>query len=254
MRAHPLVDMALAILVTVAAGAGCEPFLADLPDPLPPTDGPGPGDTAPPTVFFAAPEDGAVVAGTVTVEVSAVDAEGPVRAVALSIDDVAAGAREAPPFTFDVATAGLGDGPHTFKAVATDAAGNEAEAVLTLVVTNVAPQLRIDAPVATQSDRDIAVVITSQVPLRSLALRLDDVVVESVGDAARRVFTATVRVPPASAPAVIVSAIGTDDEGQEGSRGPHHHRRRHPAHGGRAGRAHHRHPRRLALRCRLRRR
>lgn len=199
---------------TVVVG-GCEPFLADLPDLLPPTDGPDAGDTAPPTVFFAAPDDNADVAGTIAVEVSAVDAEGPVRSVALTIDDVAAGTRETPPFNFDVDTAALTDGRHAFKAIATDASDNTAEAAITLVVTNIVPQLQIDAPLATQSDRDVDVVVTSQVPLRSLALQLGNTVVESRGDDARLVFTATARIPPASAPVVVVRANGIDDEEQQ---------------------------------------
>ncbi|BBL82943.1 hypothetical protein TthAA229_17230 [Thermus thermophilus] len=92
-------------------------------------------DRTPPTVVWKAPADGAVVSGTVTLEVEATDNVG-VAKVEFFAGSTKLGEATSAPFTFNWNTLGYPDGPVTLKARAVDAAGNFAEATLTVTVAN----------------------------------------------------------------------------------------------------------------------
>ncbi|WP_353300535.1 Ig-like domain-containing protein [Thermus thermophilus] len=92
-------------------------------------------DKTPPTVVWKAPADGAVVSGTVTLEVEATDNVG-VAKVEFFAGSTKLGEATSAPFTFNWNTTAYPDGPVTLKARAVDAAGNAAEATLTVTVAN----------------------------------------------------------------------------------------------------------------------
>ncbi|NHK39741.1 hypothetical protein FJR75_09660 [Thermus thermophilus] len=92
-------------------------------------------DRTPPTVVWKAPADGAVVSGTVALEVEATDNVG-VAKVEFFAGSTKLGEATSAPFTFNWNTLGYPDGPVTLKARAVDAAGNAAEATLTVTVAN----------------------------------------------------------------------------------------------------------------------
>ncbi|BDG25726.1 hypothetical protein TthSNM66_03620 [Thermus thermophilus] len=92
-------------------------------------------DRTPPTVVWKAPADGAVVSGAVTLEVEATDNVG-VAKVEFFAGSTKLGEATSAPFTFNWNTTAYPDGPVTLKARAVDAAGNAAEATLTVTVAN----------------------------------------------------------------------------------------------------------------------
>ncbi len=107
--------------------------------------GDGSADETPPTVTIQAPADGARVAGSVEIMAHADDDTG-VDRVELSVDGTVLQAPAAPPYEATWDTTALADGSHTVRAVATDAAGNAAEASVTVSVDNTAPAIAFDAP------------------------------------------------------------------------------------------------------------
>jgi len=92
-------------------------------------------DKTPPTVVWKAPADGATVSGAVALEVEASDNVG-VAKVEFFAGSTKLGEATSAPFTFNWNTLGYPDGPVTLKARAVDAAGNAAEATLTVTVAN----------------------------------------------------------------------------------------------------------------------
>ncbi len=86
-----------------------------------------PEDNVPPEIRIIEPLDGAVVTGYVRIPVSAVDGLG-VADVVLSIDGQPFATDTAKPYRFTINTQRLSPGRHTISAVATDRAGNSAEA------------------------------------------------------------------------------------------------------------------------------
>jgi hypothetical protein len=104
-----------------------------------------PGQDSAPTITFAAPVDGAVVAGTVEVEMRAADVEDPDGE--LSVEwNLDGGALQAATFqaatgtfTADWDTAQTEDGEHALGALVTDSAGNTGEAVISVSVANQGP-------------------------------------------------------------------------------------------------------------------
>ncbi|AFH38299.1 Ig-like domain-containing protein [Thermus thermophilus] len=105
-------------------------------------------DKTPPTVVWKAPADGAVVSGTVTLEVEATDNVG-VAKVEFFAGSTKLGEATSAPFTFNWNTTVYPDGPVTLKARAVDAAGNAAEATLTVTVAN-APKVSWVSPMPNQ--------------------------------------------------------------------------------------------------------
>jgi len=102
-------------------------------------------DTTPPTVSFAAPDAGGLVKGTVAVTVNASD-DAIVARVEIYDGTTLLGTPTAPPYTVSWATSAGGDGAHTLKAVAYDAAGNSAQATLAVTVDNTPPTVTWTAP------------------------------------------------------------------------------------------------------------
>ena len=100
--------------------------------------GGGAPDTTPPTVNFTSPAAGAAVSGTVSVQVTAGDNVG-VASVNLSMDGVLIGGDSSAPYTFSWNTTTVANGTHTLTATALDAAGNTANAALSVNVTNTPP-------------------------------------------------------------------------------------------------------------------
>ena len=95
-------------------------------------------DTTPPTVNFTSPAAGAAVSGTVPVQVMAGDNVG-VTSVNFSVDGVLVGGDSSAPYTFSWNTTAVANGAHTLMATALDAAGNTANAALSVNVTNTPP-------------------------------------------------------------------------------------------------------------------
>ncbi len=97
---------------------------------------PVPDNTAP-TAAITAPADGATLAGTVNVAISAGDNVG-VSSVDLFLDDALLGTDPSSPYSFAWSTNAGGNGTHSLKAVARDAAGNAGESsVVTVHVNNI---------------------------------------------------------------------------------------------------------------------
>jgi subtilisin family serine protease len=121
-------------------------------------------DTIPPTVSFSFPLEGATLAGTVNVAVSASDGSG-VASVALFVDGTAAGTDTSAPFVFTWNTLTMPNGVHTLDAVAVDPNGNSATARVVVTVDNppdtVAPVIVITSPVGGTVNNPISVLVNA---------------------------------------------------------------------------------------------
>jgi hypothetical protein len=101
-----------------------------------------PAERVPPSVVFMTPAADSFLSSTVTVSVNATDNVA-VSSVQFLLDGAALGvALTSAPYIFQFGTAAASDGRHNLAAVATDAAGNTATAVLQVTVDNSPPQLR----------------------------------------------------------------------------------------------------------------
>lgn len=107
-------------------------------------------DRTAPGATFASPMAGVPLRGTVSVEVSAVDAAPGSGVARLEVfaGEALLGAAAGPECRFDLDTATLGDGDRMLRAVATDGAGNAGVATLWLSIDNTPPTVRIFEPVA----------------------------------------------------------------------------------------------------------
>lgn len=92
-------------------------------------------DTTIPTVAMTAPLEGATVSGISVVDVSASDDVGVVK-VDLYVNGVFFVTDTGTPYSFAWNTSELPNGPYTLQAVATDAAGNAANAAVAVTVAN----------------------------------------------------------------------------------------------------------------------
>jgi len=98
-----------------------------------------PPDTTPPTVAFSTPATGQTVSGTITVTATATDNLG-MAGVQFELDGANLGARMVgPPYTFTWNSTTVANGSHTLSAVASDAAGNQSTASVSITVQNSAP-------------------------------------------------------------------------------------------------------------------
>jgi hypothetical protein len=96
-------------------------------------------DSAPPSVLIMNPAPGSSVSGTVAASANATGNKG-VASVQFMLDGTELGAPvTAAPFVFPWDTTGAPEGPHTLGAIARDAAGNSATAVVSVVVSNTPP-------------------------------------------------------------------------------------------------------------------
>jgi peptidoglycan/xylan/chitin deacetylase (PgdA/CDA1 family) len=95
-------------------------------------------DTVPPTVTLQSPSDGAVVAGTVTLQATASDNIG-VDHVDFRVDGQTVGSDATAPYRFDWNSQSVADGTHTVVARAVDSAASTADsAAASITVANVA--------------------------------------------------------------------------------------------------------------------
>ncbi len=95
----------------------------------------GPADTTNPAVSLTAPANGASIFGTVNVTASASDNVSVAR-VEFSVDGTLRNSDTASPYAFSLDTTGLSEGSHSISARAYDAAGNSANASITVSVSN----------------------------------------------------------------------------------------------------------------------
>jgi hypothetical protein len=95
-------------------------------------------DTIPPTVSISSPSSGATVSGTVSVQGSATDNVG-VTSIQFAVDGTVVASSSTSPFSFSLNTINYGNGSHTLTVVASDAAGNQGSASVSVNVTNSAP-------------------------------------------------------------------------------------------------------------------
>ena len=94
-----------------------------------------PPDNTPPSVSINAPAAGATVSGTTTVTATATDKVG-VVSTALYVDGVLSTTDATAPYAYTWNTTQVADGSHTLDVLASDAAGNSAHAVITVIVSN----------------------------------------------------------------------------------------------------------------------
>jgi hypothetical protein len=98
-----------------------------------------PPDTTPPTVSITSPKNGATVSGTINITASATDNVG-VVGVEFVLDGVVRADDTAAPYSVPWDTKSVGDGTHTLRAVARDAAGNRTTSTaVTVTVANAPP-------------------------------------------------------------------------------------------------------------------
>jgi hypothetical protein len=107
-------------------------------------------DTTPPTVSFISPGNGATVAGTTNLSVTASDNQA-VASVQFQIDGTNFGSPiMSSPYTASWDSTSVSNGPHTITAIATDASNNQASATITVTVNQttdtVPPTVSLTAP------------------------------------------------------------------------------------------------------------
>ncbi|MGZ3837979.1 MAG: Ig-like domain-containing protein [Flavisolibacter sp.] len=138
---------------------------------------PSKSDVTPPTVSITSPANGAVVSGSVTIQVSASDNVG-VSSVSLTVDGYPLGTLTAAPYAF----AWTADGnSHTITATAVDAAGNTASNSISITQNTVKadttlPTVSITSPAsgsALSGTVTVAVTATDNVGVSSVSLSLD---------------------------------------------------------------------------------
>jgi fibronectin type 3 domain-containing protein len=93
-------------------------------------------DSTPPTSSLTSPAPGATVSGTVNVAANAADTGSGVASVAFQVDGVTQATDTTGPYTFAWNSAGVGNGQHTLKEIATDVAGNTSNSSVTVNVQN----------------------------------------------------------------------------------------------------------------------
>ncbi len=99
-------------------------------------------DNTPPTASINSPMNGAVVSGTVTIDVSYGDAN--LEEARLYLDNTLVA--ELTGSTYQLDTTQYSDGTHTLKLVVSDKAGNTMESTITITIDNTPPVISIEAP------------------------------------------------------------------------------------------------------------
>jgi len=109
-------------------------------------------ENKPPSCSITSPSNNSSInlGSTVTISVSASDADGLIANVKISIDDATVATLQSSPYTYDWNTSGVSTGQHNIKAIATDDGSLTAMAQITVTVN-------ADAPTVTTTDvTDIA--------------------------------------------------------------------------------------------------
>ncbi len=96
-------------------------------------------DNTAPTVSITSPSSGEAVRGVVTISVDASDATSVIVSVKFYVDGELLFTDTEAPYEYDWDTTAVSDGSHTIRVVVFDAAGNEAETSVSVVVDNTAP-------------------------------------------------------------------------------------------------------------------
>ncbi len=167
-------------------------------------------DRTPPTVEIVGPAADAPVAGVVPVVVSAEDAAG-VAAVQVTVGDREPVVLDRAPWTLAVDTADLPSGDVPLRVVATDTAGNTAEAESTLRVDR-APTLAFVAPAemaVVAGEVQVQVDAADDLQLAAVDLEVDGFFYGSFDGDGLLTWT-----PPYTAGVVTLTAVATDGAGQ----------------------------------------
>jgi hypothetical protein len=101
-----------------------------------------------PIVTIKAPLSGAIVSGTITIAVEAINVMSGIASVTLSVDTQPLGILSQPPFDFSINTSLLASGPHTLIARAIDKSGNQADSTITVFVDRESPIVSITSPLS----------------------------------------------------------------------------------------------------------
>ncbi len=105
-------------------------------------------DVTAPAVTITAPQTGVVFSGTIAVTAEASDVASGIASLTLYVDGQAQGILNQPPFNFKLDTSTIASGLHTITVRATDSAGNQAEASVSVTVDNTSPVVAITSPVS----------------------------------------------------------------------------------------------------------
>ncbi len=184
--------------------------------------GGGSRDRTTPSVNINNPLNGAVVSGTVTVQVSATDNVG-VTSVVLKADGNTVGTSNAAPYNFYWNTSGISSGTHTLTATATDAAGNSKSHNIQVGYNTPAgsditpPSVSITSPVngsSVSSTISVAVSASDNVGVSNVTLYVDGAVLSS--DAAAP-YNFSLNTGTLSSGVHTISAIARDAAGNNNS-------------------------------------
>jgi hypothetical protein len=141
--------------------------------------GGGTADTQPPVVSLLSPANGAVVSGTITIQVAASDNVG-ATSVSIAVDGALLCTLAAAPYSCSWNTTTAANGTHTLTATAKDAAGNAATASITVTLNNAAdttpPVIAITSPVSgstVSGNLSVLVKATDNVGVVKVALYVD---------------------------------------------------------------------------------
>lgn len=103
-------------------------------------------DVDTPALAITSPISGAILSGTATITVESSDGTSGVASVALFVDGQLKTTLNKPPFNFTLDTSTFASGLHTITVRATDRAGNESEASVSVTIDNTAPVVTITSP------------------------------------------------------------------------------------------------------------
>jgi hypothetical protein len=179
-------------------------------------------DRTTPTVTITSPGSGAVVSGTVAVQVTATDNVG-VSSVVLTADGSVVGTKSAAPFSFSWNTTGLSNGTHTLTATATDAAGNSKAHTIQVGYNTPAgtditpPSVSITSPVngsSVSSTISVAVSASDNVGVSNVTLYVDGAVLTSDASAP---YSFSLNTATLSSGVHTVSATARDAVGNSNS-------------------------------------
>jgi thermitase len=184
-------------------------------------------DTLPPSVWIEAPAEGETLQGSVAISIGASDDIG-VAAVELYLDGGFFARDTSAPFAFSWNSEVAADGAHELTAVAYDAAGNSASAVVTVTLRNSPdarePDVRVTSPA---SGSEIAKMVQIRVQADDdRRVERVDVYVDGVliGSDACGLSSCSTRISWRSRSAAMgtheISARAVDDEGNVGTSAP----------------------------------
>jgi hypothetical protein len=150
-------------------------------------------DTTPPVVAILSPVAGEKISGAITVSIQASDNIG-VASVALFADGLPVGTTASAPYSFTWDPSAVADGNHELKAIAKDAAGNQATAVVSVVKGAAAPSDTTVPKVSITSPENGSTVSTTTVTVTVSAS--DDVAMREVAFSVDGAKKSALSAPP----------------------------------------------------------